>query len=179
MSGLLIRSITQRDPPTMTALFIALVRMILEYGNVVWCPYKKKPIHELEKIQRQFTKQIKGMKNLNYTDRLSALKLPSLEYRRMRGDLIETYKVLHEIYDPITTNSLLTINLNNVTRTNSLKLLKNRVNYKPYSMFFTNRVINKWNRLPRDIVCAKSLNVFKNKLDKRFINIMYQINIDE
>ena len=106
MSGLLIRTITQRDPPTMTALFIALVRMILEYGNVVWCPYKKKPIKELEKIQRQFTKQIKGMKHLNYIDRLSALKLPSLEYRRMRGDLIETYKVLHEIYDPITTNSL-------------------------------------------------------------------------
>ena len=179
MSGLLIRSITQRDPPTMTALFIALVRMILEYGNVVWCPYKKKPIHELEKIQRQFTKQIKGMKNLNYSDRLSALKLPSLEYRRMRGDLIETYKVLHEIYDPLTTNSLLTKNLNSVTRTNSLKLLKNRVNFKPYSMFYTNRVINIWNRLPRDIVCANSLNIFKNKLDRRFINIMYQTNIEK
>jgi hypothetical protein len=34
------------------------------------------------------------MKNLNYEERLRKLKLPTLEYRRVRGDMIETYKII-------------------------------------------------------------------------------------
>ena len=32
-------------------------------------------------------------------------------------------------------------------------------------MFFSNRVVNDWNKLPQDIILTKSLNNFKNKLD--------------
>ena len=32
-------------------------------------------------------------------------------------------------------------------------------------MFFSNRVVDQWNTLPHDVVTAKSLNIFKNKLD--------------
>ena len=151
----------------------------MEYAVAVavWCPFKKKHINEIEKVQKQFTKQIKGINKLSYSERLSKLKLPSLEYRRLRGDCIEVYKILHHIYDPLTTNSLLTLDLNNITRTNTLKLKKNRVNFKPYQSFFTNRVISIWNRLPRDIVRAESINVFKNKLDAKFKDIMYTTNL--
>ena len=177
IAGMIVRTIKNRFPIIMSSLFKSLVRPILEYANAVWCPYKKKHIHELEKVQRQFTKRIKGFKNLTYTQRLSRLNLPSLEFRRLRGDYIEVYKILHEIYDPITTDTLLTINSNNITRSNTLKLKKRRVNYLPYQKFFTNRVINNWNRLPSDIVRAESLNIFKNKLDKRLQGLLYQTNI--
>ena len=33
-------------------------------------------------------------KNLSYEERLRALKLPTLAYRRLRGDLIEVYKIM-------------------------------------------------------------------------------------
>ena len=177
MSGMLLRTIKNKYPTIMTSLFKALVRPILEYAVAVWCPYKKKHINEIEKVQRQFTKHIKGLRKLSYPDRLSKLKLPSLEYRRLRGDLIEVYKILHKIYDPLTTHSLLTLDLNLKTRTNSLKLKKKRTNFQPYQSFFTNRVTTNWNRLSKEIVCAESLNIFKNKLDAKFKAIMYNTNI--
>ena len=62
------------------------------------------------------------MESLNYEARLRALKLTSLEYRRIRGDIIEVKKSLKNIYDPITTKSLLTINRNNTTRGHNFKL---------------------------------------------------------
>jgi hypothetical protein len=36
------------------------------------------------------------MKDLTYEERLRKLKLPSLRYRRLRGDMIETFKIVNE-----------------------------------------------------------------------------------
>ena len=124
MSGLIIRNISCKSPEIMVPLFIALIRPIIEYANVVWCPFNKYNIIKLEKVQQQFTKRINGMYKLSYPDRLIKLKLPSLEYRRLRGDLIETYKIINNIYDPLTTVSLLTLDSNTRTRTNGYKLEK-------------------------------------------------------
>ena len=44
----------------------------------------------LEKVQRRFTKMIKGMKGKSYEERLQRLNLWSLEERR---DLIEVFKI--------------------------------------------------------------------------------------
>ena len=52
----------------------------------------------IENIQRRTTKLVPELKNLEYGDRLRALKLPSLYYRRASGDMIETNKYLHGIY---------------------------------------------------------------------------------
>ena len=48
----------------------------------------------IEKIQRRATKLIPSLKQCTYQE-LSALNLPSLQYRRLRMDLIMTYKILH------------------------------------------------------------------------------------
>ena len=45
------------------------------------------------------TKLVISIKNLTYKDRLKRLKLPTLKYRRIRGDMIEVYKILTNIYD--------------------------------------------------------------------------------
>ena len=46
-------------------------------------------------------------------------------------------------------------------------------------MFFTNRIPTHWNKLPRDIVTANSLNQFKNKVDTHFKGIMFTTNFAE
>ena len=118
------------------------------------------------------------MFKLSYEERLFRLKLPSLEYRRLRGDFIETFKILNNIYDPLTTCSLLTPDLNQRTRSNGNKLKKFSTKRKPYGNFFTNRTVNRWNRLPIQFVQAESINSFKNKLDMHFYNVIYTTNIE-
>ena len=56
---------------------------------------------KIEKVQRKATKVILCGKKLSYELRLQALKLPTLVYRRTRGDMIEIYKIVtgkHDIH---------------------------------------------------------------------------------
>jgi len=48
----------------------------------------------LEKVQRRMTKLIRGYSRLSYDQRLRKLNLTTLCTRRLRGDLIETYKII-------------------------------------------------------------------------------------
>ena len=166
-------NITHKVPIVMLPLFKSMVRSLVEYGNSVWAPYLKKHIVTIENVQRHYTKKIRGMKHKTYKERLMALKLPN--YRRMRGDLIEVFKIVHGIYDPVTTKSLLTrVSDSSITRKhNKFKLTKQRTNKNGYKYFFTNRVINLWNSLPDNIADAKSINSFKNKIDSHFRDIMF------
>ena len=91
MCYMIMRTISFKSPEIMLPLYKALVRPSLEYGNPVWCPFKKKDIDDLEDIQRFFTKCIIAFSHLSYEDRLRKLKLPSLSYRRLRGDMIEVF----------------------------------------------------------------------------------------
>ena len=55
-------------------------------------------IKDLEKVQMRATKLVMKLKHLKYKERLERLKLPTLRYRRTRGDMIEVYKILTESY---------------------------------------------------------------------------------
>ena len=177
MCGLLIRTITYKSKDIMIPLYKSLIRPIIEYANPVWCPYTRMYIDLIEDIQHYFTRCIIGMKNVDYESRLRKLKLPSLEYRRVRGDLIEVYKICHHIYDPVTTSPLLTFAHSN-TRAHNYKLNKPRVNTKQFQHFFSNRVVNIWNNLPPEVVSAPSTNCFKNQIDKLFNIHMYSTNLN-
>ena len=178
MCYLLLRVITYKTADIMLPLYKALIRPILEYGNPVWCPYKMKDIDDLEDIQRYFTKRIIGLYNTSYEERLRKLKLPSLNFRRLRGDRIEVSKIIHNIYDPLTTQKFFKLELNSVTRTNGYKITKNRTNTTPYQHFFSNRITNPWNSLPAKVVNAETVNSFKNALDRHYNDIMYDVRVN-
>ena len=178
-SAMILRNITYKTSDILVPLFKSVIRPILEYANTVWSPHKRKDIDKLEKIQRSYTKCIVGLKDLNYEQRLKKLKLPSLEFRRVRGDLIETYKIIHKYYDSNTTNELLSlVPASRATRSNDCKLYKKRVNTSLAKYFFTNRVVNLWNNLPADVANAQNLNSFKNKIDFLYEDFMYKTNLD-
>ena len=65
----------------------------------VWHPYKIKHKIALENIQRRASKELPGMRHQSYIERLKLLKLPTLAYRRLRGDMIKVYEIIHNIYD--------------------------------------------------------------------------------
>ena len=81
-------------PVTAIRVFLVYVRPILEYCSVVWSPCTKKDIDCIEKVQRQFTKRLPGLKSMSYTDRLKCLDLTTLELRRLHLDLIFCYKIV-------------------------------------------------------------------------------------
>ena len=174
--GMISRFIQYKDKAVMVPLFKSLVRSVLDYGNVVWSPYLSKHINSLENVQRRFTKRIIGLSDKDYETRLHILKLPSLEYRRLRGDMIETFKIILGLYDGITTSSLFSVVTSSTTRGHPYKLVKRHVCTNHFAQFFTNRVINTWNSLPEYIVRAGSLDTFKNYIDKHWYRFMYTTN---
>ncbi len=63
-------------------LYNALLRPHLEYAIQANCPYLKKDIYHLERIQRASTRWVKGLRDLSYEDRLKELKLQSLQKKK-------------------------------------------------------------------------------------------------
>ena len=154
-----------------------MVRPHLEYGNVIWCPRLKRQSIEIEKVQRRATKLIPEICDLSYEDRLKYLRLPSLKTRRIRGDLIQTFKIFNNI-DNIDKACFFEPALTNITRNSSdkIQIQYSNSNIRKYS--FSQRVAPIWNKLTLNIKQAPSTNSFKNLIDKHktYIDVMYDFD---
>lgn len=94
MLAILNNTFTYMDKNLMKTLFCTYIRPHLEFAIQAWSPYYSTDISELEKIQRRATKLIPELRHLEYEERLKMLNLTSLEVRRLRGDLIQVFKIL-------------------------------------------------------------------------------------
>ena len=166
--GIIRRSFKYLDMETFCLLYKALVRPHLEYAASVWNPYKKKDIDSIENVQRRATKLMPILANLSYEERLEKLKLPTLKFRRLRGDMIEVFKILSGIYDKEVTVGLFVPSTNTNTRGNSKKLQKSRNRLDIRKNYFTNRVIDVWNSLPEAVISAKTVKSFETRLDSHW-----------
>lgn len=146
-------------------LFKSLVRPHLEYASSVWSPYKQKDIDFIENVQRRATKLIPGLKHLAYPERLQRLNLPTLQHRRIRGDLINTFKIVNNIYDNRVTQNIFQMEESSRTRGHTKKIFKKRCRLEIRKNFFSFRVIDNWNSLPQNIVDAKDVKQFEILLD--------------
>ena len=158
-----------------------MVRPHLEYAAPIWNPHHKKDIKKIESVQRRATKQIPELKNLSYKERLIELKLPTLAYRRLRGDAIQAYKILTGAHDEVA-NTILTRHPTregaSTTRGHSLKLQKPKCSKDTSKFYFNRRIVDHWNRLPEEVVSANSLHSFENRLDKHWDNLEIKYDFD-
>jgi hypothetical protein len=99
---------------------------------------------------------------MEYPDRQKKLKMPNLKYRRLRGDLIETFKNITGIYDNEVTEGIFDLDPN--TRTKKIKKKFCQINLRKFS--FTNRIVDLWNTLPQSVIDAKDVRQFEIRLDE-------------
>ena len=88
------RTFLCKDNELILQLYKSLVRPRLEYCIQAWRPYLKEDINVLERVQKRATKLISGLSEMGYEERLKILGLTMLETRRLKGDLIEIFKIL-------------------------------------------------------------------------------------
>ena len=165
--GIIFRTFKFMDTKMFLILFKSMVRPHLEYSTAVWSPLLTKDKIAIENVQRRATKRVNGLSELSYHDRLLKLGLPTLEYRRLRADLIQTYKIVNNI-DNISSKTMFVINNTSNTRGHSQKLVKKQTRTNPSKNILCNRVSNNWNSLPDCVVTSKNVNIFKSKLNNHW-----------
>ena len=143
---------------TLKKIYVAFVSPHLYYAVAAWCPYTKKHILALEKVQIKATKLIK---HLSYEKRLEKLGKTTLSKRKERGDLVEYFRIA---------NGLAKVNWHNPNKLcDSLSCsgpAKNiggfqhrmskqlpRINQREH--FILNRLEHNWNRLSPERVKSK------------------------
>lgn len=152
------------DADIFKMLFKSLVRPHLEYGAPVWSPHLDKHKARLEKVQERATKIIPGFAKLDYPARLQKLKMPTLAYRRTRGDMIQVFKMLNGKYDT-SIPCLLTQNSTYLRGHDQLLLVKRpKKDIRKYN--FSLRVINLWNSLPEKVIKTDEVKTFERNLDE-------------
>ena len=99
------------------------------------------------------------------------MELFSLEKRKLWGDLIAAFQYLKEAYRKAG-EGLFTRTGNDRRRGNGFKPKKSRFRLDIRKKFFIMRVVRHWNRLPREVVDAPFLEVFKARLDEALSNLI-------
>ena len=154
-----------RDRAVLITLYKSLVRSLLEYCCPLWNPGKVTEIQLIEGVQRTFTSRVSGLENLNYWERLSKLKLMSLQRRRERYIILMMWKILHNVVP----NSC-DIQFKTTSRHGAVAVIpplsraSSIHNQSLYDRSFTVMGPKLWNKVPQTVKAAESFISFKCSL---------------
>ena len=133
-------------------------------------PQLKRQSVAIEKVQRRATKLIPALKDLDYKERMRQLKLPTLKYRRYRGDLIQVFKTINGI-DVLKFEDFFTTTKHDSTRNSEHNLYVHFTKTKTRKFAFSNRVAPTWNSLLHPVTTTQHLS-WKNCTGFPFQNVL-------
>ena len=164
------RAFMYRDRKVFLLLYKQFVRCHLEFAIPAWSPWLVQDIEILERVQKRAVNFIVGLSGRTYEDKLRELKITSLAERRKKFDMVQTFKILngHDRVDSSIWFKTVGDNANRLTRNtayrNNLVATRSRTDIR--KNFFSNRVVNLWNSLPTDVKDARTVKLFKARLEK-------------
>jgi len=142
------------------------VRPHLEFASPAWSPWAQGEIDCLEKVQQRAVKAVSGLTGKTYEDRLEELGLTTLKARREESDLVQTFKIVKGIDDVKCEKWFSEIENGRPTRANTggviLQQTRSRLDLRCH--FFSQRVVQEWNRLPLDTRDSANVKAFKSAL---------------
>ena len=165
--GFLHCNFSQCPTSTKRALYLSLVRPILEYATTVWAPYYHTDIYQLEAVQRRATRFVTNCydRYQSVTDMLRSLEWPILAQHRDHSKIIMMYKIVHNIVHiqpdiPLTYSNAVN------TRGHHLKMQQPATRIDAYLHSFFPSAVKLWNSLPSNLIDSPSLDNFKCNLAK-------------
>ena len=166
--GSISRAFHYRDRYVFVNLYKTYVRPHLEFCTAAWSPWTEADSNCLELVQKRAVRMISGLTGKTYMEKLIELKLLSLEERRERADMIQTFKIIHGFSDVNPETWFRKINHNRVTRMANdplnLEIQTSRTSIR--NNFFSLRVPRKWNSIPQEVKQSTTVNIFKRSYDK-------------
>ena len=190
--GLISRSFQYRTKTVLVPLYKTFVRPRMEYAVAVWSPWMRKDEEVLERVQQRFIRMLSDVKGTTYEEKLKDVGLTTLSERRVRGDMIETFKVMRG-FNRVERDDWFSIQEESghrPTRLNSFivggkqerkmeVIVGKRAQLDVRKNFFTLRVEKDWNKLPESVKAQRSVNGFKNHYDRWREQIRLQEEISE
>ena len=172
--GQVSRAFHFRDRRVFVQLYKQYVRPHLEVAVPAWSPWTIGDKDTLEKVQRRAVRMVSGLQGATYEAKLKELDILSLEDRRTKYDLVQTFKIIRG-FDDVRSEiwfKLVGENPARLTRHSNDPLNINRQNPRCEirKNFFSQRVINIWNALPSDVKISASVFSFKRKVHELLQN---------
>ena len=157
------RNFSYIDKRAFCVLYNQRIRPHLDYGMAACPPSLISEAKSLEAVQAKATSLVHGLKLKGSDERRKLLGLMTLEKRRLRGDMIEVFKILKGL-TKIDPSHFWEVR----EARNGVRLIKElATNGKRQRQdFFSYRVVQKWNLLPVEVKTAPSLAAFKSRIDE-------------
>ena len=165
--GFLRRNFNQCPSKTKSALYLSLVRPILEYAVTVWAPYHRTDICQIEAIQRRAARFAMNCydRHQSVTEMLRKLTWPTLESRRNHFKIIMMFKIVNDMIH-IQPDVPIIYTTGSNTRGHHLKMQQPATRIDVYLHSFFPSTVKLWNLLPSNLIDSPSLDSFKCNLAK-------------
>ena len=127
----------------------------------------------MEHVQCRAVKMVSNLKGRTYEERLAELGMVTLETRRQRGDMIQTFKIMSgadKVKADTWFNLSSTVEREGAAQTRCitghLNIQERWASSELRRNFFSLRVIKPWNNLPNSLKEASTIDNFKNGYDE-------------
>ena len=135
--------------------------------SAILVPHLRRDIDKIEKMQRRTTKMIPKIRNCSCHLQIQNLDLISLVQSRLRGQLIDVFIYMNE-FTTASARGFFDYDFNDRTRNNGAKLIVKHFNITVAQLFYPIKITTTWNAIPNEVVSSRTVNSFKNSLDKHW-----------